>query len=177
MKVEELSRDMFSKARSYSMACYTLNRAVVSHQSLFLPSCVLAAFALELYFKTLYLITKKQEPKYSHNFHNLFKQLEQQEKDKLNNSFKSIMSAESKKESIIHYQKTQEVVRKDNPNIVAPTYDVLEEQLEAWSPVFAEVRYPISGSKNTNGYHMFFFQEIEEAVLSLIYELKPDWKI
>ena len=52
----------------------------------------------------------------------------------------------------------------------------LKGNLEVWSKNFEGLRYIYEMVENGKTTHMMFFPEIEQSVLTIIYEIRPEWK-
>jgi hypothetical protein len=164
---------MFDNARAYSKASYILNQKAlgrsfnVQDMDLGLPSMVNAALALELYFKTVYLLEKGEDFKVkgrnSHDFHLLF--------GELNNSTRQSMEAVFI-ESMRRRDMT-DVEKIERDTSVSIPRDLVSN-LFVWKDVFVDIRY--IHERKGKGMLMFFFPEIKNAVLAPIFLLKPEWE-
>lgn len=164
---------MFDNARAYSKASYILNQKAfgpsfnVQDMDLVLPSTVNAALSMELYLKTLYLLEKGEDFKvngrYLHDFHLLFGQLDNTTKQ----SMEAVFIESMRRRDMTDVEK----IEKDS-SVKVPRD--LVGNLFVWKDVFVDIRYiyELKGK----GTPMFFFPEIEDAVLVPIFLLKPEWK-
>lgn len=159
------AKDVFKTASSYSKAARTLNQAVGGDLSLLLPSAVVAALSLELYFKSLYLLENNKEFKpdgrYSHDFHALFNLLPEVVKNALEQYFN--VSIRDRNMEDVDLLMTEHA-------ITVPLG--LSENLSSWSDVFTKVRY--IHDRPGHQVSMFFFPEIEQAVIRVIRERHPE---
>lgn len=164
-KLEDRAQSILRTADTYSRAARYLNAVVENDPSQLLPSLVNAALALELYFKSLYFIEKKQDFKingrHSHDFHALFNELSVELKNKLQIEFQTIMKPRDMKD----------VRAIESASEVKVPLD-LTGNLESWSDVFTKVRY--IHDKPNKAKPMMFFPEIEQAVKNAIFSLRPE---
>jgi RNAse (barnase) inhibitor barstar len=165
--VEDRAKSIFQTACTYSNSAQHLNRIASSGEDMsqFIPSQVIAALALELYFKSLYFIKNKEDfrinGKYSHNFHALVERLSPDIKNTLEIEFQSLMTLRNMNDVSIFKSEFGIDISLD-----------LAENLQSWSDVFTKVRY-VYDKPNENK-SMMFFTEIEQAVKKTIFSLRPD---
>lgn len=159
------AKSIFLTASAYSKAAKHINAAVSYDPSLLLPSQIIAALALELYFKSLYFIVKKMDFKinsrHSHDFNALFKELPEDLRKKLENSFHELMTDRDMKD--VHAIEAASEVK-------IPLD--LAGNLTSWSDVFMKVRYIYD--RTTAGKSMMFFPEFEQAVTNIIFGIRPE---
>ena len=161
---------MLDNARAYSKASYTLNQKAfgpsfqVEDMDLGLPSAVNAALAIELYLKTLYLLEKGEDFKFkgrhSHDFHLLFGQLNMTTKRTMEVAFADSISR----------REMTDVQRMEKVGSILIPRDLLGN-LFIWKDVFVGIRY--IHERKGNEVPMFFFPEIENAILVPIFQLNP----
>jgi hypothetical protein len=158
------AKDVFKTAISYSKAAQTLNQAVSGDLGLLLPSLVVAALSLELFFKSLYLLEYNKEFKvdgrYSHDFHSLFNLLPEVVKNSLEEYFNASIRERNMED--VDLLMTEH-------SITVPLG--LSDNLRSWSGVFTKVRYIYD--RPGHQVSMFFFPEIEQAVIRVIRERHP----
>ena len=152
--MEQRIKKILENAKLYEEAAFLLNE-----RKQFLPSQVNAALSLELYFKALYLIEKKEDfkikGKHSHNFYELFNSLSDETKKRMINKFDILMQNRDNYD----VEKIENEMRKDNQDIKIPLN--LEENLENWSKVFVNGRYYYDYNKELI---MMFFPEILQVI-------------
>jgi len=163
----------FDHARTFSNAAYVLNRGVPDaphnmQMDLVFPQSVCAALALELYFKTLYLLEKgvdfkNNKGKSSHDFHSLFGSLDKKTRDMVSFTF----------DKLIRQQDLSYVKNFENASSCSIPRDLVGNLL-AWKDVFVKLRYIHDYS--LKGLHTFFFPEIENSVLVPIFLMRPEWR-
>lgn len=166
-------RKMFENACAYSKAAYVLNQQAfgpplnIQHMDLGLPSAVNAALALELYFKTLFVLEKgedfKANGRFSHDLHLLFGQLGSSTRQRMESAF-----AES-----IKNRDMSDIERLERASSVLAPRDLIGN-LSVWKDVFVNMRYIHEPSGK--GTPMVFFPEIKNSVLAAIFLLKPEWR-
>ncbi|OOF10251.1 MULTISPECIES: hypothetical protein [unclassified Salinivibrio] len=165
--MEDRAKSIFSSAGMYSKAAHLMNEGSRGDPSLLIPSQVNAALALELYFKSLYLIEKGSDFKvggrHSHDFHALFSDLSRQSKEKLLYQFQSAISSRDMSDVVTMERETKVEIPRD-----------LEGNLQSWSGVFTKVRYVYDKPKHAVS--MMFFPEIEQAVRDTVINLRPDFR-
>jgi hypothetical protein len=165
--MSDRAREIFKNACIYSKTALLINSFTNVDNSLLIPSQVVAALALELYFKALYFLDSridfKDDGNYSHDFYKLYVRLSEPIKTKLRYEFKIKISSDRKKE-----------IRKLEKQWKLTLPLDLEGNLKEWSKVFVSMRYiydNIGKVKST-----MFFPEIEATVLGAIYEKDADLK-
>lgn len=168
-----IPQKMYVNACAFSKASYELNQKAfgpsrnIEDMDLGLPSVVCAALALELYFKTLYVLEKGMDFKvngkhYSHDFHRLFQELDNTTRQQMDSAFK---------ESIAH-RNMSDIEQLERVSSMQVPRD-LSGNLLVWKDVFVKIRYvhePIGRDMP-----MVFFPEIERAVVDSIRLRKPEW--
>lgn len=154
---------IFLNARRYSKASYKLNSD--EDIELLLPSWVNGALALELYFKVFYYLDKNKDYDRTHNFANIFTDLTLDYQDKMSLTFESLLKARDMSD-----------VRKLEASSGLKIPRNLKCNLEAWSNVFVDLRYVYELIENGKTATMMFFPEIELTVLTIIYDIKPEWQ-
>lgn len=159
--------EIFDYGRCYSIAAKNINKWSDTHMNFLIPSTVNAAFALELYFKSLYFLEKgknfKKDNKYSHDISALYKELNNSTRQNIESVFNELI----KKRNMNDIEDLEKLTGMSFPR------DLLGN-LIFWKDVFVSVRYIYDGSKKE--IKAMFFPQIEESVLTVIYLLKPDWK-
>jgi hypothetical protein len=125
---------IFASARMYSKAAHVLNGTANSDRPMLIPSMVNAALALELYFKSLYVLEHKTDFKikgrHSHDFSAAFEEL----------------AGSTKQEFIEGFTNALAVRDMNDVNIVERDFGMriprdLKTNLVEWSSVFTGVRY------------------------------------
>lgn len=163
--MEDRAKTIFTTAKSYAKAARTVNSSVENDPAQLLPSLVIAALALELYFKSLYFLEKNQDFKvsgrHSHDFFALFGHLSAASRGKLSQEFENqIINRDMKDVKAIERTSETSIPLK------------LEENLKSWSDVFTTVRYIYDRPKMIK--HMMFFPEIEQAAINTVLTLHPE---
>jgi hypothetical protein len=163
--MEDRIKAIFLTASAYSKAAKHINAAGLQDSSLLLPSQVIAALALELYFKSLYHIEKnadfKINGKHSHDFNALFEKLSEDSRKKLEKNFHELMTVRD----------MQDVKNIEAASGVKIPLDLVGN-LICWSDVFTKLRYIYD--RPTAGKSMMFFPEIEQAVKNVIFGIRPE---
>ena len=165
----ERAYSIFQTAGVYSKAAWVLNvqgGSSIAEHALLLPSMVIAALSLELYFKSLYLLENNKDfkvnGKFSHDFHALFNGLNDTVKNEIESQFAQILKGRDMKD----VQMAKSLAG------VTTRYDI-KNNLENWSSVFVKVRYAFE-KKDIPG-TMMFFPEIETVLKNTIKKRKPEW--
>jgi hypothetical protein len=165
--MEDRAKAIFLTAGTYSKAARHINAAVQNDPSQLLPSQVIAALALELYFKSLYFIEKNRDfridGRHSHDFNALFEELSEDSRSNLERCFQTLMQARD----------MQDVQAIESASKVRVPCD-LAGNLECWSDVFTKVRY--IHDKPNEAKSMMFFPEIEQAVKNVLFDIRPDFQ-
>lgn len=164
--MEERAKKIFRVAETYSKAARNINAAAEMDPSQLLPSQVIAALALELYFKSLYFIENNKEFKinnrHSHDFSTLFGELSKDLRDSLEANFQSLMKKRNMQD--VHIIESECVkVHRD-----------LKSNLRCWKDVFTQVRYMYDNPNKE--IQMMFFPEIEQAVKETIFSFRPNFQ-
>lgn len=161
------AKDIFRAAETYSKSAGYLNSFINQDHDQFLPSQVIAALALELYFKALYYIEFckdfKVNGRHSHDIHELFNGLSEKSKDMLTRSFKSQIMGQDMRD-------VEAIESESNVNIPRD----LSGNLRCWSEIFTKVRYMHDRASEERV--MMFFPEIEKSVRSVVFAYRPDLK-
>jgi hypothetical protein len=158
------AKEIFDAARLYSEVAKFVNGS--GKQPFLMPSQVVAALSLELYFKCLYYLENgidfKVNDRYSHDFALLFQALTEDARKAIETAFGQSMSARNMGDikQLEEFGKIKVDIR-------------FEETLKTWSKVFTEVRYLYEAKAHKN---MVFFPEMEHAVVTRILKVKPEWK-
>jgi hypothetical protein len=162
--MSDRAHSIFRNACVYSKAARFLNCG--PDLSLILPSQVIAALSLELLFKALFFIETgtdfKIDGRHSHDFHNLYKRLDNSLRDKLKSRFDQSIKERAMNDVRAMERRLRRSISLD-----------FDDNLKQWSEIFVEARYPYDLGGGTQ---MMFFPEIEDAILSTIYEMNPEWK-
>jgi hypothetical protein len=165
--LKDRARSIFLTACAYSKVAYLINSVSQNNPSLFLPSQVNAALALELYFKSLYVIDQncdfKVNKKHSHDFYALFNRLSDQINVQLTHQFEGIIQTRDMKDITVLESASKVSVPRD-----------LASNLQSWCKVFTKVRYVYDKPSHTMP--MVFFPEIEQVVKNTIISLKPEFQ-
>jgi hypothetical protein len=150
------AKQIFQAAKLYSSAAKELNGNV----SFLIPSNVLAALSLELYFKSIYFSTKGCEFDKSHKIHEIFNALEQSLSSEILSSFDHEMKKVDKSKIIALERSFKLKIDLDLSSI-----------LTNWSKIFVEMRY----FYDTPKYQLIamFFPEIERAILDVVARKVP----
>lgn len=167
MLMEDRAKAIFLTAGIYSKAARHINAIVQNDSSQLLPSQVIAALALELYFKSLYFIEKRIDfmidGRHSHDISALFKELSEDSRSNLERCFQTLMQARNMKDVKAIESASKVNVPRD-----------LAGNLEYWSDVFTKVRYIHDKPNETRS--MMFFPEIEQVVKIVLFEIRPDFR-
>lgn len=165
--MSDRANDIFKTAEIYSKSAKYLNSVASHDHSQMLPSQVVAALSLELYFKALYYAENcedfKVNRKHSHDFHKLFQSLTDSSRNALAQSF----------ESQILTRDMRDIEAVEAASGVSVPRDLIGN-LEAWSNIFVQVRY--IHDRGPTGRSMMFFLEIEMSVRSVIINLRPEFQ-
>lgn len=163
--MENRAKSIFDSAKMYANAAKCLNSSSVKDTQLLMPSQVVAALTLELYFKSLYYLEKHQDFKvngrHSHNFHTLYLELDTNTQKDLKSEFKNILQSRN-----MHNVNTAEAI------IKAKIPRGFEENIKSWSNIFVKARYIYDAKGEVK--HMMFFPEIESALLKVM-QTKVSW--
>jgi hypothetical protein len=150
------SIDIFNNAQIYSKIATYINSP--EHPSFLIPSQVIAALSLELYFKSLFYLEKKEDFKikgrYSHDFCSLYNKLSNDSKEEIKNNFDIAIKNRDMKD----VKKLEELTK------TKISLDFCEN-LKIWSTIFTEVRYLYEEKAQKN---MMFFPEFKNAVVARI---------
>ncbi|MFZ2951062.1 MAG: hypothetical protein WA003_16420 [Desulfuromonadaceae bacterium] len=162
--IHERVHSIFKTAGAYSLAAKLLNAQGAS--PVLLPSMVNASLALELYFKSIYLLEYKKDFKvkdrHSHDFHALFNELTTELKQEIEAPFNESLKNRDMRDT----QQIKKIVG------ITAKLDLLSN-LKNWSSVFVKVRYAFD--KKEIPETMMFFPEIESALINTIKKRKPEW--
>jgi hypothetical protein len=163
MAETERSREMLHTARLYSEVAKYVNKS--ENPAYLIPSQVIAALALELYFKTLYHIENgtdfKINNRHSHNFVALFQALTDDARSEIEAAFNQALRTRNMND-----------IRQIEAFGRLSVSTEFAEILKTWSEVFTEVRYLYEEKSHKN---MVFFPEVEGAVAARIRKVRPDW--
>jgi hypothetical protein len=164
MAATERPREMLHTARTYSEVAKYVNKSGKS--AYLIPSQVIAALALELYFKTLYYIENEADFKinnrHSHDFATLFKALTDDAQSEIEATFNQALVT-----------RNMEDIRQVEAFGKLSVSTEFAENLKTWSEVFTEVRYLYEEKSRKN---MVFFPEMERAVAARNRKVRPDWE-
>jgi len=154
----EIAQKIYETAQRYSESAKILNSINLEQRK---SSQIMAALSLELYFKCIYLIENGKEFKVngnrSHDFKKLFEDLDEKTKDLIVSYYNILISTRDLSDIKAIEKK---MVGK---HIINTSFHSI---IENWSNVFIKFRYSYEPA---NRYiDMFFFPEIEEALLSII---------
>lgn len=167
--MSDRANDIFRTAETYSKSAKYLNSIAHHDHSQLLPSQVIAALALELYFKALYYVENcedfKVNRKHSHDFHKLFQSLTETSRNALILSFESQILARD----------MQDIEAIEAASGVSIPRD-LTGNLEVWSNIFTQMRYIHDRAYAGTGRSMMFFPEIEKSARSVIIDLRPEFQ-
>lgn len=151
-------------ARSYSEAAKQLTtkpkkRRKCEHTHLNQSAAIYAGLSIDFYLKTLYFLEHKHEyndqGKTPHDFHALYKTLKNKTKKELETRFTTTLSKQEL-ETL-----TENRLFRD-----------LKELLKIWTNAFMHLRVnPLKFTEKD----MVFFHEMEEAFISQILKVKPEW--
>jgi hypothetical protein len=132
-----------------------------------LPGSVCAALALELYFKTLYILEKgidfKVNGKHSHDFQRLYGLLNMETRQTIESTFSRLIEKRDMSDVLDFERSTRIPIPRD-----------LVGNLSAWKDVFVKVRY--AHEPPGKNMPMFFFTEMEDSVLAPIFSMRPAWR-
>ena len=154
-------RKMYDNARLYSSAAWILGRnsSRLSEQERYrlVPSQILAALALEQYFRSLYFALNGRDfqaaGRESYGIFQIF--------DSFDSTLKQQMEAD------FRTQLRRKKLKKGTPRD-------LEENLKAWSEMLAPFRDPSATNPDTRLLQIWFFREIENVVINRLREIKPE---
>lgn len=155
---------IYETAKAYSSAAKLLNYQGPS--PLLIPSMVNAALALELHFKSIYIIEHKNDfkinGKHSHDFHHLYNSLASETKKSIENEFNELINNRDMRDV--------DNLRKIPGITVSLDF---KYNLKCWSNVFVKARYFFD--KKDIPTSMMFFQEIEKVLVNAIRKYQPSW--
>ncbi len=158
------AKEIFVSACLYSEVARYLNQS--SRSQFLIPSQVIAALSLELYFKSLYYLEKgtdfKIHDRYSHDFAALFMALTEDARNAIETSFRQSISA-----------RNMDAIRQLETFGRMKISLEFAEILKTWSKVFTDVRYLYEEKAHKT---MVLFPELEHAVVMRILVIKPEWK-
>lgn len=161
--MNDRAHEIYKFACEYAKAARFLNQQA----NLLLPSHVMAALALELYFKSLYYLEYgkdfKVNGKHTHDFHALFQKLNDRVKQELISDFEQMLKTRDMSDVTILETQSKFTI----------SYDLMEN-LKIWSRVFVELRY-FYDFKNKD-MPIMFFPEIEKVIRNAIHKRKPEWR-
>lgn len=167
MEEQERAKAIFKAAETYSKAAGIINAAAGNDPSQWIPSRVIAALTLELYFKSLYFIENNMEFKiknrHSHDFSTLFDRLSKDLRDCLETNFQYLMKERDM--GGVHIMEVECKVKMPRD---------LAGNLKYWSDVFTQVRYMYDMPNKE--IQMMFFPEIEQAVKETIFSIRPNFQ-
>lgn len=168
--MKSLAEKIFGSARVYVRASEVLRSATQLDLALSLPSNVLAALSLELYFKSLHILEFgtefKVNNKHSHHFALIFGGLKEATKMELCDKFDTAKSAMDPN-WIPHVERLMGgVIAKD-----------LKSNLVEWQSIFIDLRYTHSFIEKYKDKKvaMQFYPEIVKSVESTILAREPEW--
>lgn len=170
--MDDKGKLIFASAKMYSAAAHKLNDTSNCDPSMLIPSMVNAALALELYFKSLYVLERNEEFKlngrYSHDFASLFDELSESTRREFIDGFNNVLAARDMNDV--------ETFERDYKMRVPRDF---KSNLAEWSTVFTRVRYVYEFKSKPNGSQksMMFFPEIEKLAMDVILKRKPQWAI
>jgi hypothetical protein len=164
-------RKILNNARLYSSAAWILSRNSSGlggqERCNLIPSQVMAAFSLELYFKALFYILNgkdfRSNNRRSHDISKIFNSLEYSLQQKMINDFDLILRSEKLPNS---WHLKKEVKRAIPLN--------LESNLKVRSKILTRFRHPYEVENENNLLQIWFSREIEDVVKKTIFEIKPE---
>jgi hypothetical protein len=167
-RMRDTALELFRTAGMYGKAARILN---AHRPGLLIPSTVMAAFTLELYFKSLYVLERHAEfrvkGRRSHDFYALFEDLSDSIQQELTRDFASGLAARDMRD-IREVEETQKMaVPRD-----------LKSNLKGWSGGFAQLRYVHEFIEKEKGtpWAWCFFPEIEASVVAAVTRRQPTWR-
>ncbi len=164
--MKNMAHSMFKTADLYEQAARILNGVF---PSMGIPSTVIAALSLELYFKALYVLEFGKEFKldgrHSHDFDALFEELPQETKQELMREFAARLAGRNMQDVRIFEQHGVTVATD------------LKSNLKQWSTVFKDLRYVYEFTAKSGGKQDYwvFFPEIQSVVSRAIVKREPKW--
>ena len=156
MTKQNKSESIYSAGQLYSQVATFLNQS--GNNSFLIPSQVIAALSLELYFKSLFYHEKgtdfKINGRYSHDFYSLFKELNEESRKEIKDHF----------DSLIKNRDMTDIRMMEKIGKLKISLD-FDEMLKSWSTIFTNVRYLYEEKAKKT---MVFFPELEAAIVARI---------
>jgi hypothetical protein len=164
--MEDRAKSILTSARTYSKTAKYINALAQNDPGQLIPSFVISALALELYFKSIYFLDKNKEFKvkgrHSHDFYILFDELSENLKESLEQNFRYLTTHRDMHDVHIIESQAKVVIPRD-----------LRGNLKYWSNVFTKSRYIHEKSDELR--IVMFFPEIEQAIENIISDIRPEF--
>ena len=166
-----MERKILNNAMLYSSAAWILGRnsSGLGYQERCnrIPSQVMAAFSLELYFKALFYILNGEDfrsnNRRSHNISKIFNSLENSLQQKMESDFDLILQRNKLPDSWPLKKKIKNSIPRD-----------LKSNLKARNKILNSFRHPYDLENENDLLQIWFSREIEEVVKDTIFEIRPE---